>query len=391
MYTKQIAELVNSITSEILGESAILNEDLSNTVDVGNTILNTDNKDAFTKKLINRIGKDMYVERPYYQSSLVNALYRDSWEYGSVMSKIDADYFDATVNESWNLVDGQSYDPTVFREPVVYQTFWNSKCTMEIDYSVSTEQLKQSFANGEALSRFVSMLHERCRTSREIKMEALAQRTVNNMIGLSLSGDMTIATDYETHIGNKAINLLYAYNQRYSKTLTAANATSDPDFCRYAAWYMARVEQRLSKPSNLFNISGRTRFTPKDRLTCIMHADLASGTKVFLQSDTYNKELVALPNAVEVPYWQGTGTDYGFDSTTAIDVKTSDNDTVQVDGILAVMFDIYGCMLTNENHRVTSFVVPNAEFTNFFDKTDVSLGNDKSENFVVFYVADVSA
>ena len=36
MIVKQIAELTNNITKELLGQTGLINEDLSNIVDVGN-------------------------------------------------------------------------------------------------------------------------------------------------------------------------------------------------------------------------------------------------------------------------------------------------------------------------------------------------------------------
>ena len=38
MDVKQIYNLVNNITKEVVGETGIINEDLSNVVDVGNTL-----------------------------------------------------------------------------------------------------------------------------------------------------------------------------------------------------------------------------------------------------------------------------------------------------------------------------------------------------------------
>ena len=47
----------------------------------------------------------------------------DSWEYGSILQKIESELPEATENETWNLVDGESYDPNVFHQPKVSSKF----------------------------------------------------------------------------------------------------------------------------------------------------------------------------------------------------------------------------------------------------------------------------
>ena len=51
MKVTQIKDLVNSSLKELNGSSVLLKEDLSNVVDVGTEIFDTDNVDNFVKKL----------------------------------------------------------------------------------------------------------------------------------------------------------------------------------------------------------------------------------------------------------------------------------------------------------------------------------------------------
>jgi hypothetical protein len=71
----------------------------------------------------------------------------DSWEYGSIMEKIQADMPEASENETWELEDGESYDPHVFYKPSASAKFYNSKVTFEINQSVTERQVKESFAS----------------------------------------------------------------------------------------------------------------------------------------------------------------------------------------------------------------------------------------------------
>ena len=145
MQVNQIYQIMNSVTGEILGESAVLTEDLTNIVDIGTAIFNASAVDNYVKSLVNHIGRVIFVNRPY--SGNVPSVLMDSWEYGSVLEKINAELPDATENESWELANGTSYDPNVFYKPVVAAKFFNKRVTFEIPMSFTERQVKESFSN----------------------------------------------------------------------------------------------------------------------------------------------------------------------------------------------------------------------------------------------------
>lgn len=89
MDVRQIYEIMNTVTGEILGDSVIVNEDLSNIVDVGTAIFNASAIDNYVKSLVNHIGRVIFVNRPY--SGNVPSVLMDGWEYGSVLEKISAE------------------------------------------------------------------------------------------------------------------------------------------------------------------------------------------------------------------------------------------------------------------------------------------------------------
>ena len=69
MEVKQIYDIMNTVTGEVLGKSDIVAEDLSNIVDVGKEIIDNDAVDNYVKSLVNRIGKVIFVNRPYSGSA----------------------------------------------------------------------------------------------------------------------------------------------------------------------------------------------------------------------------------------------------------------------------------------------------------------------------------
>ena len=154
---------------------------------------------------------------------------------------------------------------------------------------------------------------------------------------------------------------------------------------------MLNYIDRLKSLSTLFNVGGKERFTTPEYLTTVMLSSFKNAADVYLQSTTFNERYTALPNADTVPYWQGSGTDYSFDSVSKIHVNIKDGEgpTVEVTagGILAVMFDRWALGVSNFNRRITTNYNPKGEFTNNFYKQDAGYFNDLNENFVVFFVA----
>ena len=380
MEIKQVYEIVNTATSEVIGDSAVVAEDLSNIVDVGTAIFNGSAFDAYVKSLVNHIGKVIFVNRPYRGSA--PSVLMDAWEYGSVVEKINSEMPVAVENESWELQDGASYDPHVFHKPVAEAKFFNKMTTFEIEASITEMQVRQSFSSATQLNAFVSMIFNEIEKALTVRNDALIMRTINNMI-------LETAKDASGTPNTRAVNLLAKFNTQYSKSLTAAQAILDPDFIRYATYCIALYIDRLTKMSTLFNVGGKQRFTPKDLQHVVMLSEFRSAADVFLQSTTFHDQYTRLVEAETVPFWQGSGTDYAFTNTgkiTGTPASGSDS-TVTATGVLGCIFDRDALGVMNNNQRVTTQYNPKAEFTNYFYKKDARYFNDLNENFVFFYVA----
>lgn len=386
MKVEQIYALMNSVTGEVLGKTDVIKEDLSNVVDMGAELFSATSIDNYVKSLVNHIGRVIFVNRPYMGN--VPKLLMDSWEYGSVLEKITADIPNAIENSTWDLEDGKSYDTNVFYKPTVSAKFFNSKVTFEIPMSFTERQVKESFSSATQLNGFLSMLYNAVERSMTVKIDSLIMRTINNMIAETMANDLTTGEDVDyTKSTTRAVNLLTLYNTKFSKTLTATDCTTDKDFIRYATYMMSLYVDRMSKISSLFNVGGKDRFTPNDLLNIVMLSEFKASATAYLSSDTFNDEYVALPTSVSVPYWQGTGEDYSFANTSAINVKTSSGVEIKTSGILGVMFDRDSLGVTNMDRRVTTNYNAKAEFFNNYYKFDCGYYNDLNENFVVFFVA----
>lgn len=381
MKVTQIKDLVNNSLKEVNGSSQLLKEDLSNVVDIGKELLNNDDVDNFVKKLVDRVGKTVFNDR-VYQGSAPSVL-MDAWEYGSVVEKIDSDLPNVEENDSWKLEDGKSYDQDIFYQPKVSAKFFNSKTTFDIPMSFTKTQVESAFSSPTELNSFISMLMVKTQNAMTVNLDGLIMKTINNFTANVINAKK----------GMQVVNLLDLYNKTAQTKVTVDNALTSPDFIKFANLMINTYRDRLTKMSTLFNQAGLNKFTPVDNQHLVILSDLASASKVYLESDTYNQDNVKISNYDTVPYWQGSGTTYNFTDTSKIDVAIKDGaqtkEVIQT-GILGVLFDTSALGVSCQNPRTTTAVNARAEFYTNFNKYDAMYYNDLNENFVVFMIEDPS-
>ena len=390
MKINQIATVLNNtFNKQQLGLTAVLNEDLSNIVDIGKEIAGTDtfgaeNFDSFTRDLIDQVGKIMFVDRTY--TSQAPNILKDGWEYGSILEKVRCELPDAQDNATWDLFSypksgGAAYpDPFELSKPDVKAKFFNSKTTYEVPITLTVDQVREAFQSASQMSSFIAMIENRIAMKMTLCNDALIMATIDNLIGQKL------------HSGQNVVNLVTLYNANKpagASNVTAATALQDKEFLRYASKTIGMYKKYLAGASALYNEGGYVTFTPADRLKFVANTEFAKALDSYLYSDTYNEEFVKLGGYDEVAYWQGSGTSNGDRLT--IDVSVDVNGTateVKNTGVVAVMFDDEAAAVCNQNYRVTSIYNPRGEYTNYFYKWDAMYMNDTLENAVVFTIAD---
>lgn len=390
MLMNQVYNILNDVTKEIIGDSVVVNEDLSNIVDVGRAYENLDNGlDNFVRALNDHIGRVVFVDRVY--KGRAPSVLRDGWEYGSILEKIRGKLPVAVENESWELQDGSSYDPNIFHKPDVNAKFFNKRITFEIDMSFTEMQVKSAFSSAMQMNGLMSMIRTNIENSMTIKTDSLIMRTLNAAIGETLYAEYT-GGSYSASSGVRAVNLLYLYNNNVNSgsDISASAAMHDAAFMRFATLTIKNYISRMGVISKLFNIGGTEKFTPADLLHVVMLDEFKNSVESYLYDglNQFNTEAIKLPEGIEtVPYWQGSGTDYAFSSTSKIYVDTPSGHTVQASGILAVAFDRDCLGVSNISRRVTTNYNPKAEFWTEFHKYDAGYFLDTDENCVVFFVA----
>lgn len=375
MKVEQIYQLMNTVTGEALGESAVLEEDLSNIVQIGDTIQNIMGLDNYVRKLVDHIGRVIFVDRVY--SGRTPSLLRDGWEYGSICEKIATGLPDATENESWELQDGQSYDPNVFYQPKVTVKFYNDAVTFEIPISITEQQVKSSFSSVTQLNGFLSMIRNSIANSMTVKTDELIRRAINNFIT-----EVVNTNDGVTYV--KLLTLYNATLPEGATPLTAEEALRNKPAVEFIINTFKNYIDYLSVMSTRFNLGHQPRFTPRERLNVVMLSAFKNAVESYTDSNTFHEEYIALPNAESLPYWQGSGTNFAFADVSNINVKNSYGHTVDVDNVIAIMFDRDAVGVANQDTHVTSNYNPKAEFWNEWTKAKMQLWNDANENFIVF-------
>lgn len=381
MKVSQVADIVNTLSQNFIGENAtIVQADLSNVVSVGKELFDNTSVDNFVHKLVDHIGKMVFVDRPY--TSRAPSVLMDGWEYGSVLEKVDAGVPEAELNPSWQLTNGQTYNQDVFNGPTnVSVLFFNDKVTFQVPMSFAEEQVKSAFSNGVQLNAFFSMIYTKIEISFTIRLDGLIASTINNFI----------ANVYNNGSSAQKRNLLTEFNNAAETPITNAKiAIKTPSFLRFAALEFMNVSKRLTIASTVFNIGKRVRHTPIDMQKIVMLDSFANGANVYLQSETFHNELTKLPNADTISFWQGSGDSFDFDDISSIDVIPNTPNgagaETKVSGIIAIIFDRDALGVNNFNRRSTTHYNGLAEFINFWYKMDAQYFNDFNENFVLFYL-----
>lgn len=400
MKVNQIAEALNDIYGEILGEDNLFTEDLSNIISAGQIITSSvawgDNFDNYVGKIIDKVGRSIFVDRPYRASDL--GIWRDSWEYASLLEKIRCEVGEYTDNDEWTLLDknataGPDYNETDivdklfgFVGPEVQAKYFNLKTTFRNKISITRKQLKSAFNGASEMGRFIAMIENRIRTKQEIGKEELERRVVTNLACAAYDGGNIV--DLKTVLGS---------------SLTLAQALKDQATLRGIAEQITMTRKLLAQPSKLYSITkSYMNFTPEDLSRLIVLDDVDVALRFNLYGDTFNEEFVRLDGYRTVPYWQGRKTADGsdttairasVDATALVDAGAGESGRsgaqgtakrVKIDNLIGILFDRDAAMICNEDPEVRSQYNADGNFTNFFYNYDCSYYNDFDENALVF-------
>lgn len=390
MRVNQISGMLNDVFQSVLGDNMFA-EDLSNVVDAGRIITSSgdvfgSNFDNYASKIIDKVGRTVFWDRVYTADDL--GIWRDAWEYGSVLEKIRCEVGNYEDNCEWKLTDESGNNTPDYNDNIanhiqelfkfypakVQAKYFNSKTTFKTTISITRKQLREAFNSASELGRFIGMIEQRVRSKMEISKNSLQKMVIANLMGEHLAQ------------GKQVIDLATLYNTETGQTAgTLANALNDKTKARFIAQKMTFYREMMSEPSKLYSASGEFwNHTPVEDSRLIVLADLDSALRFNVYGDTYNEEFVKLNNYRVVPFWQTTGKTNTLDDRSGISITTSNGNGVTRNDIIGVLFDRDAAMICNDEPDVRTQYNPDGNFTNFFYCADCSYYNDFDENCIVF-------
>lgn len=402
MKVNQISSMLNDTFKEVLGDENLFAEDLSNIVDAGKVITGSadfeGNFENYAGKIVDKVGRTIFWDRVYTAQDL--GIWRDSWEYGSVLEKIRCDVGEYTDNNEWSLIthsnlgDNDPYDPDSYNDNIstkienmfkfypakVQAKYFNAKTTFKTTISITRKQLRSAFNSAADMARFIGMIEQRVRTKFEITKNQLQKMTLANLMA--------------EHIAQKKqvidLKALYSATLASGKTAPATlnAALADKDATKFIAQKVTFYREMMSEPSKLYSATGEFyNHTPVADSRLIVIADVDSALRFNVYGDTFNEEFVKLNNYKVVPFWQTSGKSIEGDSITyrsGINVTTSNGNKVTRNSIVGILFDRDAAMIANDEPDVRTQYNPDGNFTNFMYCADCSYYNDFDENCIVF-------
>ena len=394
MKVNQISGILNEVYGEVLGADNMIQENLSNIVSAGQIITANafgDNFDNYAGQIIDKVGRTIFVDRPYKATDL--GIWRDSWEYASMLEKIRCEVGQYKDNDEWILLDSDNDNTPEYNDGIangdivdklfgfvpaeVQAKYFNLKTTFRNKISITRKQLRSAFNGPTEMTRFIAMIENRIRTKQEIGKQELERRVVTNLACAAYVAG-----------GKNVVDLKSVLNS----DLTFAAALKDKDTLRGIAETITMTRKLMKEPSKLYSITkSYMNFTPEDVQRLIIIDDLDTALRFNLYGDTYNEEFVKLDGFRTVPYWQGrkdgSGTD-GLAQRAKISalarVGVNSTEIVGIDALVGVLFDRDAAMICNEDPEVRSQYNADGNFTNFFYNYDCSYYNDFDENCIVF-------
>lgn len=375
MTVNQIYQLLNDTAAEVYGSQAVTVLDLQGMLSLRDTVFGT-GTDNYLNTLVDRIGKT--VLRTLDFTSTFPKLLMNEYEFGSVLQKISIAPFSATTQNAWNVGSG-SFTPDQFRidKPTIYQDFFKDANTWTVCVTVPDVMFKTAFTSAEAMGAFITAIFDSISTSINMQLENTSRLAIAGLIGEKINA------------ANGVIDLVALYNaDAATPVASAAEAMVNKEFLRFAGKIMRNYIKYMAKPSVLYNIPGRVRATSRDNMHVMILTEFASACATYLESDTFNDELVKLPYYTEVEYWQGTGASApNFTDCSTVNIKIpSDGTVVNQPGVVGVFADREALAVGLYDRFSAADRNNRDRYTNYTEGCTMQSIVDTSENALVFIV-----
>lgn len=387
----QLATILNAITAQATGTSAIAVTDTSSFITAGQEALKA-GYDTLGTAISQVLSKTIFSIRPY--SAKFKGLEMTQQQYGNITRKltaIDKPFKNNPGLDPTVLVDGGSVDPWVIEKPLVQQMNWYGAETVQRQLTLWDYQLDQAFSGPDQLASFVSMMMQNMSDVLEQARENTKRMTLVNLIGAILGN----------YAANQNVKLVTAYNSYVgaSPALTwadiKANNATYQHFMRFAYARIATVASMLTERSAKYHVSltGKTimRHSPYDRQRLYMLGQERYDMEAQVLADAFHDNYLQYADVETVNFWQSINTPDTINVTPSYLATAGANagtiqkgSAVNKAGIFAVLMDEEAAGIVQVQERSGSIYNPRASYNNLFFTTVNRYFNDFTENAVVF-------
>ena len=290
---------------------------------------------------------------------------------------------------AYNPTPGSSSDPFKNYAVEMYTNYYFKAYQAMIAWSAPDRWLTGAFLSEQGFTDFLSSIRSAVDFQVRASIDATTFAAIRGSIALNLNTP-----------GNRVYNLLTEFNAISGTTLTQANCMQSPDFLRYASQRIKVVMDDMSNTSVLFNEREYPSYTDfNGGAHVLLLSRFQRAMESNLQSDTFHKELVALPNHATVPAWKGllstAGGGITFESASTVkdtfDFQNPDDpDPVKINqsGVIGHLFAKRRVQIEDLGEHMESMRDPVGLKTNYFTHLSGRVVVDDYENAVTFLAAD---
>lgn len=379
----QISSIVNDAGSDALGKSvSIKNLDSTGIVSLGKQIAAFNAFEGFFSSIAKRIAQTVYFVRSYEGST--RSILRSEEEYGAFVQKVYVDMPEAVDNAEWAIPNqsGQYQQASPYdvegTVTVTALTF-GGKGTWSVEVIMPITQIKEAFLSAQAMMAFIDKIYVQIDNKYKLDVENLVSLACNTAIADALKG-------------GKSRNLLAEYNDLAGTTITVAQALYNADFIKYANKEIGRTVKAMGKMSTIFNKAGYATFTDRDNLVLEVLDEYTKASEVYAESDSFHRELIALPRYESVSAWQYMGHDglLSFTDCSKISITHDDinnGEAVTQSGIIAFAHDIENVAAYFGDRDTWEMPNPRSRVMIHGEHATKGFAVDGHANAVVFYIA----
>ena len=387
--------VVNDAIADALGENASITElDTTGLVNFGSQLESMGLLEGFFGALANRIVKTIYFVRVYGERR--RSVLRDEHEFGAFVQKVYYKMPDLVANPEYQIPQAPVAPATAYTynqsSPYDVNTTIEVSCsvyggqgTLALEFVRPVDQIRTAFLSEAEMIRFIDGLYLAAENKIKLAEEEVTDMAVNTAMAYDINAGLVR-------------NLLTEYNAllpESAEPLTADAAMRDADFLRYAAMEIKQAIDFMGEMSVVYNAEGYETFTDRENLVVEMLSMFNAFSEVYLQSDTFHKELVELPRFEPVPRWQrlDNSVKQSFEDVSSINVSNdaiNSGTAVEQAGIICFIHDVEHVAAYFGHRRTWEKYNERQDLYIHGDTMRKGFAVDGHANGLVFVVADES-